>query len=131
MRHQQRWVVALLVAATITAAGTIASAQKEATKDADPFQSLNLSDDQKTKLDKASLERAMALNANQQKIAGIRDKLRGLLVDKKASDKEIDKAADQLVSANKEALLAEIRFHKTLRQVLTQEQLTAISKGGR
>ena len=36
--------------------------------------------------------------------------------------------ADQLASADKEALVAQIKFHKAMRQILTQDQLTALSK---
>ena len=62
---------------------------------------------------------------------GIRQKLMGLLFDKKASDRDIDQAADQLATADKEALVAQIKFHKAMRQILTQEQLTTIAKGGK
>jgi Spy/CpxP family protein refolding chaperone len=113
------------------AGGTIASAQKEPGKEADPFKNLALSNDQRSKLDTLASERKTALTAGQQKIVEIRQRLVGLLSDKKASDKEIDKAVDQLAKADKEMLLAEIKFHKAMRQLLTQEQLTTLSKGGK
>ena len=120
-----------LVVAMMAAGGTIASAQKEPGKEPDPFKSLALSNDQRSKLDTLTSERKTALTANQQKIVEIRQRLVGLLSDKKASDKEIDTAADQLAKTDKEMLLAEIKFHKAMRQILTQEQLTTLSKGGK
>jgi len=120
-----------LVVAIMAAGGTIASAQKEPGKEPDPFKNLALSNDQRSKLDTLTSERKTTLTASQQKIVGIRQRLVGLLSDKKASDKEIDTAADQLAKTDKEALLAEIKFHKAMRQILTQEQLTTLSKGGK
>ncbi|MBM2836779.1 MAG: exported protein of unknown function [candidate division NC10 bacterium] len=120
-----------LVVAMMAAGGTIASAQKEPGKEPDPFKNLALSNDQRSKLDTLTSERKTALTASQQKIVGIRQRLVGLLSDKKASDKEIDTAADQLAKTDKEMLLAEIKFHKAMRQILTQEQLTTLSKGGK
>jgi Spy/CpxP family protein refolding chaperone len=120
-----------LLVAIMAAGGTIASAQKEPGKEPDPFKNLALSNDQRSKLDTLTSERKTALTASQQKIVGIRQRLVGLLSDKKASDKEIDTAADQLAKTDKEMLLAEIKFHKAMRQILTQEQLTTLSKGGK
>jgi Spy/CpxP family protein refolding chaperone len=120
-----------LVVAIMAAGGTIASAQKEPGKEPDPFKNLALSNDQRSKLDTLTSERKTTLTASQQKIVGIRQRLVGLLSDKKASDKEIDTAADQLAKTDKEMLLAEIKFHKAMRQILTQEQLTTLSKGGK
>ena len=120
-----------LVVAMMAAGGTIASAQKEPGKEPDPFKNLALSNDQRSKLDALTNERKGSLTASQQKIVGIRQRLVGLLSDKKASDKEIDTAADQLAKTDKEMLLAEIKFHKAMRQILTQEQLTTLSKGGK
>ena len=71
------------------------------------------------------------MTASQQKIVGIRQKLQGLLFDKKASDKEIDKTADQLATADREALQAQVKFHKAIRKILTQEQLTMLTKQGK
>ena len=120
-----------LVVATMAAGGTIASAQKEPGKEPDPFKNLALSNDQRSKLDTLTSERKTALTASQQQIVEIRKRLVGLLSDKKASDKEIDNAADQLAKTDREALLAEIKFHKAMRQILTQEQLTTLTKGGK
>ena len=120
-----------LVVAIMAAGGTIASAQKEPGKEPDPFKNLALSNDQRSKLDTLTSERKTTLTASQQKIVGLRQRLVGLLSDKKASDKEIDTAADQLAKTDKEMLLAEIKFHKAMRQILTQEQLTTLSKGGK
>jgi Spy/CpxP family protein refolding chaperone len=120
-----------LLVAIMAAGGTIASAQKEPGKEPDPFKNLALSNDQRSKLDTLTSERKTTLTASQQKIVGIRQRLVGLLSDKKASDKEIDTAADQLAKTDKEMLLAEIKFHKAMRQILTQEQLTTLSKGGK
>lgn len=120
-------VVGLLVAA-LMAAGPIVSAQEGQGKPADPFQNLDLSTDQRNKIDVVTNERKTALMASQQKIVGIRQKLMDFLYDKKASDKEIDKVADQFAAAEKEALLAQIKFHKAVRQILTQEQLATIAK---
>ncbi|MBI4380444.1 MAG: hypothetical protein HY574_04555 [candidate division NC10 bacterium] len=120
-----------LVVAMMAAGGTIASAQKEPAKEADPFKQLALSNDQRSKLDTLTSERKTALTAGQQKIVEIRKRLVDLLSDKKTSDKEIDKAADQLAKTDREMLLTEIKFHKAMRQLLTQEQLTTLSKGGK
>jgi len=130
MRRCKGLMAGLLVA-IMAAGGTIASAQKEPGKEPDPFKNLALSNDQRSKLDTLTSERKTALTASQQKIVGIRQRLVGLLSDKKASDKEIDTAADQLAKTDKEMLLAEIKFHKAMRQILTQEQLTTLSKGGK
>ncbi len=130
MRLWKGLMVALL-AAMIAAGGTVASAEKEPGKQPDPFQNLGLSSDQRGKLDTAVSERKTTLTASQEKIAGLQQKLRDLLFDKKSSDKEIDKATDQLAKAETEALFAEIKFHKTLRQILSQEQLTTLVKGGK
>jgi len=120
-----------LLVAIMAAGGTIASAQKEPGKEPDPFKNLALSNDQRSKLDTLTSERKTALASGSKKISEIRQRLVGLLSDKKASDKEIDKAADQLAKTDKEMLLAEIKFHKAMRQILTQEQLTTLSKGGK
>ena len=60
----------------------------------------------------------------------LRKKLTSLVTDKKASDKEIDQVANQLETTTREAMKTEMKFFKTLRQILTQEQLTTLSKGG-
>lgn len=130
MRMWKGLAVGLLVA-LMAAGGTVASAEKEQAKEHDPYQKLGLSTDQRSKLDAVTSERKTVMTASQQKIVGIRQKLTALLFDKKASDKEIDKAGDQLAAADKEALLAQIKFHKAVRQILTQEQLTTIAKGGK
>ncbi len=109
----------------------MAFAQKQQAKEPDPYQNLGLSTAQRTKLDAISSERKAALTATQQKIVGIRKKLMGLLFDKKASDRDIDQVADQLAAADKEALVAQIKFRKAMRQILTQEQLATIAKGGK
>src|SRR3990172_1873228 len=120
-----------LVVAMMAAGGTIASAQKEPGKEADPFKNLAVSEDQKRKLDTLTSERKTALTSGSKKISEIRQRLVGLLSDKKASDKEIDKAVDQLAKADKEMILTEIKFHKAMRQLLSQEQLTTLTKGGK
>ena len=120
-----------LVVASMAAGGTIASAQKEPGKEADLFKNLGLSNDQKSKLDTLTSERKTAMTSGSKKISEIRQRLVGLLSDKKASDKEIDKAADLLAKTDREMLLTEIKFHKAMRQLLTQEQLTTLSKGGK
>ncbi|MGH7409676.1 MAG: Spy/CpxP family protein refolding chaperone [Candidatus Methylomirabilis sp.] len=131
MRAWNGLVVGLLMA-MMTAGGTIASAQKEPAKPPpDPFQNLGLSTEQRSKLDTASNQRMESLKASQQKSVEIRKKLGDLLFSKKASDKEIDKTGDHLSKVETERLLAEIKFHKTLRRVLTQEQLTTLNKGGK
>ena len=129
--HAWRGLLVGLVVTMMAAGGTIASAQKEPGKEPDPFKNLELSSEQRSKLDTLTGERKTALTAGQQKIVGIRQRLVGLLSDKKASEKEIDKAVDQLAKADKEMLLTEIKFHKAMRQLLTQEQLTTLSKGGK
>lgn len=123
-------VVGLLVA-MLMAAGPIVTAQEGQGKPTDPFQNFGLSTDQRNKIDTVTNERKTALMASQQKIVGIRQKLMGLLFDKKASDKAIDKVADQLAAADREALLAQVKFHKAMREILTQEQLTSLNKGGK
>jgi Spy/CpxP family protein refolding chaperone len=130
MRTRKGVAVGLL-AVMLLIGGTIAFAQKEGAKEPDPYQNLGLSTAQRTKLDAITSERKTALTATQQKIVGIRQKLMGLLFDKKASDRDIDQATNQLATADKEALLAQIKFHKAMRQLLTQEQLATIAKGGK
>jgi Spy/CpxP family protein refolding chaperone len=124
-----------LLAAMVLVGGSSYSAEKqqakEQAKEPDPYQNLGLSPDQRGKFDTAVTERKNALTASQQKIVGIRQKLMSLLFDKKASDKEIDKVADQLATADREALQSQIKFHKSIRQILTQEQLTLLAKGGK
>ncbi len=120
-----------LLAAMVLVGGSSFSAEKQQAKEPDPYQNLGLSTDQRSKFDTVVNERKTAVTASQQKIVGIRQKLTGLLFDKKASDKEIDKVADQLATADREALQAQIRFHKAIRQILTQEQLTMLTKGGK
>ena len=124
-------VLAGLLVALMAAGATIASATEEKGKAPDPFEHLGLSKDQRSKLDTLTNERKTFMTANQHKSVEIRKKLVGLLFDKKASEGEIDKAADQLAIADREGLLAEIKFQKMMRKILTQEQLTLLSKGGR
>ncbi len=124
-------VAAGVLAAIVLMGGTSFSAEKEQAKQPDPLQNLGLSTDQRSKFDTAMNERKTALTASQQKIVEIRQKLMSMLFDKKASDKEIDKVADQLATAEREALKAQIKFHKVIRQFLTQEQLTLLAKGGK
>ena len=134
MRVWKRLGIGLLTT-TMLIGGGIASAQKEQQKEqqkeADPFQKLGLSADQRTKLDAAKNERMAALSTTQQKVIGIRQKLMTVMIDKKASDREIDKIADEWAVADKEALKTETKFYKALRQILTQEQLTKLSQGGK
>jgi len=130
MRTRKSVTVGVL-AVMLLVGGTITFAQKEGAKESDPYQNLGLSTEQRSKLDKVTNERKTALTATQQKIVGIRQKLMGLLFDKKAPDHEIDKLTDQWATADKEALAAQIKFHKAMRQILTQEQLTTIAKGGK
>jgi Spy/CpxP family protein refolding chaperone len=134
MRAWKRLGIGLLTI-TMLIGGGMASAQKEPAKEQakepDPFQNLGLSSDQRSKLDAAKKERISALGTSQQKVVEIQKKLVSLIFDKKASDKEIDQVANQLGAVEKEALLAQIKFHKTIRQVLNQEQLTTLSKGGK
>ena len=127
----RKGLAAGLAVAMVLVGGVIAFAEKQEAKETDPYQNLGLSTVQRTKLDAITSERKTALTATQQKIVGIRQKLMGLLFDKKASDKEIDKVADQWAMADKEALVTQIKFHKAMRQILTQEQLTTIAKGGK
>jgi hypothetical protein len=128
MRPRKGVAVGLL-AVMLLIGGTIAFAQKEGAKEPDPYQNLGLSADQRSKLDKVTNERKTTMTANQQKIMGIRQKLLNLLFDKKAKDQEIDKLTDQWATVDREALMAQIRFHKAMRQILTQEQLTTLNKG--
>lgn len=128
MRAWKRLGIGLLTI-TMLIGGGMAWAQKEQAKEMDPFQNLGLSADQKSKLDTAKNERMSSLSATEQKIMDLRKKLVSLLFDKKASDKEIDQVAGQLGAADKEVLLAQIKFHKSIRQILNQEQLTTLSKG--
>jgi Spy/CpxP family protein refolding chaperone len=118
-----------LLTTTILIGGGMASAQQGPTKETDPFQKLGLSADQRTKLDAAKNERMTSLSATQQKVIKIRQKLMGLVADKKAQDREIDKVADEWAAADKEALKTETKFYKAIRQILTQEQLTKLSQG--
>ncbi len=120
-----------LLAAMVLVGGSSFSAEKQQAKEPDPYQNLGLSTDQRSKFDTAVNERKTALTATQQKMIGIRQKLMSMLFDKKASDKEIDKVVDQLATADKEALQAQIKFHKVIRQFLTQEQLTLLAKPGK
>jgi Spy/CpxP family protein refolding chaperone len=130
MRAWKRLGIGLLAAMMLIGGGT-AWAQKEQAKEPDPFQNLGLSTDQKNKLDAAKNERVAALGATQQKVVGIRQKLMALVVDKKAPDREIDKISDEWAAADREALKTETKFYKALRQILTQEQLTKLSQGGK
>lgn len=130
MRAWKRLGIGLLTT-TMLIGGGIASAQKEQPKEPDPYQNLGLAAPQRTKLDAITSERKMALTAAQQKIVEIRKKLMNLVVDKKASDREIDKIADEWAAADREALKTETKFYKAIRQILTQEQLTTLSKGSK
>ena len=130
MRVQKGLAVGLL-AVTLLVGGTVAFAEKEAAKEPDPYQNLGLSADQRSKLDTAVNERKNALTASQKKVMGIRQKLMSLVVDKKASDREIDKVADDWAAADREALKTETKFYKAMRQILTQEQLTMLTKQGK
>jgi Spy/CpxP family protein refolding chaperone len=120
-----------LLTTTILIGGGMASAQQEPAKETDPFQKLGLSAEQRTKLDTAKNERMTSLSATQQKVIGIRQRLMGLVADKKAQDREIDKVAEEWAAADKEALKTETKFYKAIRQILTQEQLTKLSQGGK
>ena len=128
MRLREGLAVGLL-AAMVLVGGPVAFAEKEAAKEPDPYQNLGLSADQRSKIDKLTNERKTAMTASQQKIVGIRQKLVSLLFNKKASDHEIDKLTDQWATADREALLSQVKFHKAMRQILTQEQLAALNKG--
>ncbi len=130
MRIRRGLAVGLL-AGMVLVGGSSFSAEKQEAKENDPYQKLGLSTDQRSKLDTVGNQRKTALTSSQQKIVEIRQKLTGLLFDKKASDKEIDKVADQLATADREALQAQIKFHKAIRQILTQEQLTMLGTQGR
>lgn len=130
MRLWKRLGIGLLTT-TMLIGGGMASAQQGPAKEADPFQKLGLSADQRSKLDTAKKDRMTSLSATQQKVMGIRQKLMALVVDKKASDREIDKVVDEWATADKEALKTETKFYKTIRQVLTQEQLTKLSQDGK
>ena len=130
MRTRKGVTVGLLAVMALVG-GTIAFAQKEGAKESDPYQNLGLSTEQRSKLDALTSERKTAMTATQQKIIGIRQKLMGLLFDKKDSNRDIDQVADQWATADREALLAQIKFHKAMRQILTQEQLTTLAKGGK
>ena len=133
MRTWKRLGIGLLTT-TMLIGGGMASAQKEQPKEqlkeSDPFQNLGLSADQRSKLDTAKKEQMSAQNGRQQKLMELRKKLTSLVTDKKASDKEIDQVANQLETNTREAMKTEMKFFKTLRQILTQEQLTTLSKGG-
>ena len=128
MRRCQGLLAGLLVA-LMAAGGTIASAQEEKGKAPDPFQKLDLSKDQRSKLDKLVGERESALKAKRQKVLESRKKLVDLLFDKKTSEGEIDKAADQLAKVERDVLLADVKFNKELRKLLSQEQLSTLIKG--
>jgi Spy/CpxP family protein refolding chaperone len=130
MRAWKRLGIGLLTITMLIGGGT-AWAQKEQAKEPDPFQNLGLSADQRSKLDTAKNERKTTMTAAQQKIMGLRQKLMTLVVDKKSSDREIDKIADEWVAADREVLKTETKFYKALRQILTQEQLTTLSKGNK
>ena len=130
MRVWKRLGIGLLTT-TMLIGGGMASAQQGPAKETDPFQKLGLSADQRSKLDTAKKDRMTSLSATQQKVMGIRQKLMALVVDKKASDREIDKVVDDWATADKEALKTETKFYKTIRQVLTQEQLTKLSQDGK
>ncbi|HWR20966.1 MAG TPA: hypothetical protein VN444_03790 [Verrucomicrobiae bacterium] len=133
MRAWKRLGIGLLTT-TMLIGGGMASAQKEQPKEqqkeSDPFQNLGLSADQRSKLETAKKEQMSAQNGRQQKLMELRKKLTSLVTDKKASDKEIDQVANQLEITTREAMKTEMKFFKTLRQILTQEQLTTLSKGG-
>ncbi len=130
MRVWKRLGIGLLTT-TMLIGGGMASAQQGPAKEADPFQKLGLSAGQRSKLDTAKKDRMTSLSATQQKVMGIRQKLMALVVDKKASDREIDRVVDEWATADKEALKTETKFYKTIRQVLTQEQLTKLSQDGK
>lgn len=130
MRRNKGLLAGLLVA-TMAAGATMAFAKEEKGKEPDPFQNLGLSKDQRSKVDTLTTQRRTVGTEHRRKVAEIRQKLAGLLFDKKASDREIDKVADQLAKADRDGLLAEVKFHKSMRQILTQEQLILISKGGK
>jgi Spy/CpxP family protein refolding chaperone len=118
-----------LLVALMAAGATIASAEEGKGKAPDPFQKLDLSKDQRSKLDKLIGERESALTARRQKVLEGRKKLVDLLFDKKTSEGEIDKAADQLAKIERDMLLADVKFNKELRKLLSQEQLSTLLKG--
>ncbi len=120
-------MVGLLVALVVTGA-TIASGQEEK-KAPDRFQNLGLSKDQRSKLDKLIAERDSVLTARQQKVREGRKRLVDLLFDKKTSEGAIDKATDQLAKSERDMLLADVKFNKALRNLLSQEQLSTLVKG--
>ncbi|CBE69628.1 MAG: hypothetical protein F9K13_10915 [Candidatus Methylomirabilis oxygeniifera] len=128
MRTWKRLGIGLLMT-TMLIGGGMASAQQGPAKEADPFQSLGLSTDQRNKLDAAQGELTKTFGKLRDKVVDSDTKLRKLLVDKKASDKEIDQAANQLLATQGEVLLAQVRFRKALRQILEQGQLTKLSQG--
>jgi len=113
----------------MAAGATIASAEQEKGKAPDPFQSFDLSKDQRSKLDKLIGERKSALATGLQKIQEGRKKLVDLLFNKKTSERDIDKAADQLAKSERDMLLSEVKFNKELRKLLSQEQLSTLLKG--
>lgn len=127
MRPRKGLVTGLLMVLLLVG-GAVAFAQKEQPKAPDPYQNLGLSKDQRSKLDAVTNDRKTAITATQQKIVAIQQKLMALLFDKKASDREIDKVVDQLASADREALRLQVKFHKAVREILTQEQLSSINK---
>lgn len=128
MRRCKGLVIGLL--AVLMAAGPmIASAQQEKGKAPDPFQNLDLSKDQRSKLEQLIGERKSKLTTGLQRIQEGRKKLVDLIYDKKTPEKEIDKATDQLAKSERDMLLAEVRFNKELRKLLSQEQLTTLLKG--
>lgn len=118
-----------LLVALMAAGGTIASAQEEKGKAQDPFQKLDLSKEQRSKLDKLIGERESSLKAKRQKVLESRKKLVDLLFDKKSAEGEIDKATDQLAKIERDVLLADVKFNKELRKLLSQEQLSNLIKG--
>lgn len=111
--------------------GGMAAAQQGQVTGPDPFQTLGLSAGQQSRLDTAKNERISAMSATQQKIVRTRQKLISLVVDKKSSDRDIDKVADEWAAANGEALKTETKYYKAIRQILTQKQLTTLHKGNK
>jgi Spy/CpxP family protein refolding chaperone len=120
-----------LLLAVVGAALVSAQAQQAPQGQPDPFQTLGLSADQKTKVDVLVNERKTALSENHRKMQESRKKLIDLLFDKKSSDGDIDKAADRLARSERDMLLADVKFHKQLRRILSQEQLSTLVKGGK
>ncbi len=127
MRVWKRLGIGLLTT-TMLIGGGMASAQQGPAKEADPFQKLGLSAGQRSKLDTAQSERVKTLQGLQKKVMDSQAKLRKLLFEKTASDKEIDQGVNQLVTINKEVLLVQVKFHKALRQILDEEQLATLRK---